>query len=346
MKRYRRWRCPDCGHEIRILAASKSVRCSCGHAALVGEGSDADNAVDSRERERRESICLTCAHYNDQRCVKLDLGCRTSFLAALNAVKGVCPLGRWKEVTENASQVFWPGIHTRNLIYHVCALKSNNAWRKNIAQLKRRMRVFNGRKIVAVACGKNIHSPREVKRQFGDEHGIEYLELPNDPNLREVATFLPLLEAAANTEPDQATFYAHTKGNSTTDGELGAEMWRNAMYHHLLDHVWTCMALLETHPCVGTQIMHWVPGYPPYPSGLRHGNWMFSGTFFWFRNKDVFGHPEWRYVPQDRYGAEAYLSGLFEYGEGATVFQPWPVTEYPTPSPYRPEIYLWPLRDT
>jgi hypothetical protein len=124
-------------------------------------------------------------------------------------------------------------------------------------------------------------------------------------------------------------------------------MWRNQAYHSLLDGVNVCRDLLLTHPCVGTHKMVWPEnGQPPYPSGLVHGNWMLAGTFFWFRHSDVFTHQNWRDVPRDRYGAEAWLSGLFKPEQAASVFQPWPVSEYPTPSPYDPALYLWPIRDT
>jgi hypothetical protein len=50
-------------------------------------------------------------------------------------------------------------------------------------------------------------------------------------------------------------------------------------------------------------------------------------------------------VPRDRYGAEAWLSTLFSADQAATVFQPWPASEYPVVSPYDPSIYQHPLRD-
>jgi hypothetical protein len=77
----------------------------------------------------------------------------------------------------------------------------------------------------------------------------------------------------------------------------------------------------------------------PYPNRLDHGQWMFAGTFFWFRHDAVFGKPNWWRIPRDRYGAESWLSGLFDVHEAATVFQPWPASEYPPPSPYDPRLY-------
>lgn len=342
------WQCPACGRRARVPNPQQKIACSCG---LIWSG----NAImgvrqtqqqDGSEETRRRAICHNCEHWMDHdRCSAIDLGCRQSFVAAIKHQWPTCPLGKWSSPLRISSMRSWPGVQTLNLIYHVCPLTSNDVWRANVRQVVRRLPIFNGRKVVAVATGPTLHAVDEVRRAFGDP-GIEYLELPNDPQLREVATFLPLLEAVESTAPDEASFYAHTKGNSTRDSAFGAELWRNAMYHHLLDHANVCRDLLMKHPCVGTHKIRWPAGYKQFPSGLQHGHsWMFAGTFYWFRHDAVFAHPHWRDVPRDRYGAEAWLSGLFEPDEAATVFQPWPANEHPTPSPYDPRIYLWPIRD-
>lgn len=240
---------------------------------------------------------------------------------------------------------FSPAIHCTNLIYHVYATKKNNHWRLNVQQLVRRWGIFSGRKIVAVATGQDIHDLAEVQREF-NRSDIEWLPIENDPELREVATFLPLLESVQSIDPWEATFYAHTKGVATSENPLGAEYWRNQMYRTLLDDVHAVRHNLLQHPAVGCMLIHWPDGMqPPYPSGLPHGNWMFAGTFFWFRHSAVFANPKWRDVPADRYGAEAWLSGLFRYDEVCTLWQPFPVDQYPPPSPYDPRLYRYPIRD-
>lgn len=338
-----RWTCSECGLTIKLRKFP--VHCACGN---VSYGRFQELALESF-RKKRLATCQTCDSYNDRRCKLIEAGCRPAFLRQLKTATGKCPLGKWEHYMAAyprgmISTWTWPSVRVLNLLYHVCPLKGNDVWRANVRQLAKRLRIFNGRKVVAVVTGDKLHGPQVVRDEFHDPT-IEYLEIPNDPQLREVATFLPLLESVASENPDEASFYAHTKGNSTRDDALGAEMWRNAMYHHLLDGVNTCRDLLLTHPCVGTHKMVWPENTPPYPSRLKHGNWMFAGTFFWFRHQDIYGHPQWREIPADRYGAEAWLSGLFDASQAATVFQPWPASEYPTPSPYDPALYLWPIRD-
>ena len=338
------WDCPSCHRTATVPDVSARIVCACGYVrddmplrtTLTG-------SVIDELRSKRLATCVLCVHYRDQRCVRIDLGCRRSFFKALDDQHSRCPERKWNGVRIQKVYV-QPSVRVLNLLYHVCPLRSNDVWRGNVRQLTKRLRIFNGRKVVAVATGDKLHNPQVVRDEFRNAT-IEYLEVPNDMQLREVASFLPLLESVASDDPEEASFYAHTKGNSTRDNALGAEMWRNEMYHSLLDKVNVCRDLLWSHPCVGTHKMQFPLESSPYPSGLQHGNWLYAGTFFWFRHRDVYSHPQWREIPADRYGAEAWLSGLFDASRAATVFQPWPASEYPTPSPYDPALYLWPIRD-
>lgn len=330
--------CPTCG--IMITVRRWPVRCACG-TTLWAPGEDEPR---NQEMQRRLAICHDCEHFGRTRCAVIDLGCSRTFRDALQGSESKCPERKWR-TPRGRRMIVYPSVRLLNLLYHVCPLKSNDVWRANVRQVVRRLGIFNGRKVVAVATGEKLHGVEVVRRAF-DDPAIEYLEIPNDKELREVASFVPLLEAVESTNPEEASFYAHTKGNSTRDNALGAEMWRNQMYHSLLDGVSVCRDLLWTHPCVGTHKMQYPPEMVPFPSKLKHGNWFFAGTFFWFRHQDVYAHPKWRDVPRDRYGAEAWLSGLFDVRQAASVFQPWPASEFPTPSPYDPALYLWPIRDT
>jgi len=293
--------------------------------------------------ERRLSICRWCTALmpprrdaaircrRDGGCVDKAVGC---FRERMTDAAGVCPDDEWNKPTQP--------IRVRNLIYHVYASKANDLWRMNVRQLVRRWHVFNGRQVIAIATGPGIHPPDVVKSEFFNPPGVEWLEIPNDARLREVATFLPLLEAIQSTSADEASFYAHTKGNSTADDAQGAMRWRNMMYSRLLDEPATIMEQLRTAPCVGTTKIVWRRGdRGPYPTALRYGNGMIARTFFWFRHDRVFGHPRWGKVPDDRYGAEAWLSGLFADHEGISVNQPWPAPDYPSPNPYTPALYHW-----
>lgn len=155
------------------------------------------------------------------------------------------------EVLEPVVYDCQPEITCANLIYHVCPLQANDIWVKNVHQLRQRLKIFNGRRIVAVAQGTGLKSLSIVARELGVGN-IDYFPVKNDPVLREVASFELLLRKIESVNLGEVTFYAHTKGNSTDQDVLGVEFWRNAMYHHLLDGYLACWDLLTQHPCVGT----------------------------------------------------------------------------------------------
>jgi len=231
----------------------------------------------------------------------------------------------------------------KDLIYHCCPLRDNDLWLRNVEQLLARIHIFDGRKIIAVACLDDKLLPIEhVQSAFAGVDRIQFMRVTNDRNLRETASFRLLLNQICDKPwKNRAVFYAHTKGNSTYDSVEGATYWRNAMYHRLLDNWQQCIELLEIDAAaVGTTFMGWQAGAKsPYPSRLMHGNWMFAGTFFWFSAERVFSHPNWTDIPRDRYGTEAWLSGLFHHDEVRSVFQPWPRNTYPLPNPYEPQLY-------
>lgn len=218
-------------------------------------------------------------------------------------------------------------MFTRDLIYHVCPLRGNDIWRLNIEQLLARIDVFNGRRVIAIATcdDEKLHPAEEAMRMFRG-HSVQFIKVANDRNLRETASFRPLLDAVETLNPNVVCFYAHTKGNSTVASVEGATYWRNVMYHKLLDEWQYRMSdLAEGHAAVGTHLLSWPKGVrSPYPSRLMHGQWMFAGTFFWFRSQRVFSHDQWHIVPRDRYGTEAYLSGIFEEHQVKCCWKPWP----------------------
>lgn len=231
-----------------------------------------------------------------------------------------------------------PPLRLTHCIYHVAPMLANpEGWRWNVRQLVRRWGVFTGRKLIAVVSGEGMEPFEAVQREFPAD--AEWLHRENCPILREVATFEPLLEAIRTTEPD-AVFYGHVKGISTRGDREGAKRWSSMMYRALLDNMGLVRAGLKRHPFVGTTVLSWPPGTrPPYPSRLMHGSWMMAGAFFWFRADEIYRR-NWRDVPVDRYGAEAWPSGLYPTHHACcSLYQPWSPDTVPKPSPYDPGWY-------
>jgi hypothetical protein len=122
----------------------------------------------------------------------------------------------------------------RNLLYHIYPMSGNGVWQRNVDRLKRSLHLFNGKIVVAVATDPpggrrpdptGPHSPSggrhygecsnafSVRHQFGSwMDRIEFVEIENDPQLREVKTFLSLFSRVASTDPREITLCAHAKG--------------------------------------------------------------------------------------------------------------------------------------
>jgi hypothetical protein len=204
----------------------------------------------------------------------------------------------------------------RNLLYHV-HIADNDIWIRNLLQLKQRIGLFNGRKLVG--CTGDPTHVRDIL-PYSD---LEVIHIPNDPALRSecntLRALLPLLNSVA---PEEATFFSHTKGVSRTASTARAcEYWRNAMYHVLLDD-WPCVSkALTTHTFAGA-FQRVTNGVQYFPSRLRKGSWHYAGGFYWFRHDNVFSSPAWHDIPYDRYGAECWPGVVCEPTDGYTLHQP------------------------
>jgi hypothetical protein len=205
----------------------------------------------------------------------------------------------------------------RNLIYHISPY-ANYRW--NLEQLKRRWKVFNGSKVIAIVVGAGrdkqggefiFESPEKVKELLPKD--VEYLILPNNPNIRETATLLPLLKSISSTEKNSITFYGHTKG-VTRGNHPGVKLWTELMYRFCLDHYIKVEQLLEFYFTVGC-----FKRYGQFKNLDQRSFWHYSGTFFWFKNAELFSR-DWQDVPQTKYGTESYLSIHFKNEEAACIF--------------------------
>jgi hypothetical protein len=331
------WKCQGCGLVAQIPHDTARVVCTCGREDRTipspGPGDELRVALGCDARDwphfiRMNQLGPLCIEHIDELAASLVSG---GYAGTQHAAR------RLIQKAVDACKV-----RDRHCIYHVYATKANDIWRLNVDQLLSHVDAFNGRRIAAIACDGNTHS-FDVAAKDLESAGFKCYEFPNDRELREVVTFLPLLCSVADVDRRDAVFYAHTKGNTTGDDPYAAAIWRNVAYRELLGEWRRCVELLEQFDAVGIHKMVWPEEMlPPYPTKLKHGHWMFAGTFFWFRAHAVFRR-EWRNVPIDRYGAEAYLAGLLEPDKVKSVYQVWPEEQYPTPSPY--DVATYPTAD-
>lgn len=232
-------------------------------------------------------------------------------------------------------------ITTRHLLYHIYPVSGNGVWQRNVAMLRDRLPLFNGRRLVAVAFdppdgrGSDPHGPGgpdhyryfaptdsldTVRTAFGrDADSIEFISVANDPNLREVTSFLPLFSAVENTHPAHAVFYGQAKG-VTRPLNHPAHRWTEVLHHLYLDRWDLVSAQLRRHAATGAfkKIgMGWDASQSP-------SKWHYSGSWMWVRSDALYSR-KWRNIRQWWGGIESYLSEHFTARETGCLFMERPV---------------------
>lgn len=200
----------------------------------------------------------------------------------------------------------------KNLIYHVCP---SGGYKWNIDQITKRWGLFDGVRIIAIATGLGLDPPEKVKALF--PIGARFIEVQNDKIIRETMSFRLLLEALKkHAAPDSVTFYGHTKGVTHRGKQLEAvRLWTTLMYRHCLDYPERVEQQLEQFPITGT--FRRTGKFSVFPK--EAGPWHYSGTFFWFRNFDVFAR-NWYQIAHHQYGTEVWPGVIFKKQEAGCMF--------------------------
>lgn len=202
----------------------------------------------------------------------------------------------------------------RHLLYHIYP-RQNGRWRRALLRIQESLPLFNGTKTIAVAFDGTTEHPQMV-RDAMEGTGCEIIEVRNDPDRREVATFLPLFEKVAGfTGPEHATFYGHAKG-VTRPKEATSDRWREALNDIYLDD-WPAIARqLTRYPVTGA--------FKKIGRGWRadesESDWHYSGSWLWFRNDALFRRANWQKIDQFWGGIEPYPSLHFDVAEAGCLF--------------------------
>ena len=203
----------------------------------------------------------------------------------------------------------------RNLLYNCCPiLGSEQTTRDNIACLCKYPNTFNHKKIINVKIGIDCEAPEFIKPLFTLLNPVEFRLYPNNPALGETIGFIEGFEALYSLNPDEITYYAHTKGVSPgrrVPSQVYQEcqrQWRNRMYYECLSRPEKIDLIMRNHAACGCWLRH-TPAHLPA--------W-FAGAFFWVNHAKLFMHPGWKnttnlgtaeFGPQ--YLAEKYVGELF-----------------------------------
>lgn len=213
---------------------------------------------------------------------------------------------------------------TRNLLYFICPMRGNGIWQRNVLQLLARLPLFNGKRIIAVAQGPELlFDPVAVVRDaFGNSRVDEWLTVPNDRTMREMAAWPALLERVESTDPAEVTFTGHAKGvTKPTNPGVTTHAWAEFMYQVNLDYWPWVEEVLRTHSTAGAFLKTGVAF-----RGSKSG-WHYSGTFYWFRNRELFGGGrDWRKMDTTWWGTESYPGLHWTATEAGCLFHEAPHT--------------------
>jgi hypothetical protein len=210
-----------------------------------------------------------------------------------------------------------PGIAVRHLLYHCAPMTGNGTWQRNIQQLMRRAPLWNGRRTVAVVRGAGMDSIDTVRAEFArNSFKAEFIEADNQPNLREVVTHHMLFETVKEfaSDPAHATLYAHAKGVSRPVSHP-THTWTEALYETMCDYWQFVDSLLRTHPVAGS----FKKIGRGWPGNESLSDWHYSGSWFWFRNSELFSR-DWTRIDKFWSGIEPYPSLHFCIADAGCVF--------------------------
>ena len=228
-----------------------------------------------------------------------------------------------------------PGQFTRHLLYHIYPLSGNGVWQSNVRQLCERLHVINGKRIVAIVVdppdgrkpdptGPNApdrgrvfapcDSPDAVKAAFGAHaNDIDFIIVENDPRLREVKPFHAMMERLPRGISD-VTLYAQAKGVTRRKNHI-AHHWARVLYIIYFDYWPIIDRQLRAKPVTGA--------FRKLGAGwsreVSTSQWHYSGSWFWFRNADLFAR-DWRRIDQFWSGIEPYPSQHFTFDETDCLF--------------------------
>ena len=193
----------------------------------------------------------------------------------------------------------------RHALLHIYPVKGK--WQLWAEQMRLRMPLFNGRRIVGIVMDSRCDPHEAVREVLGD---CEYFVMTNRRGLREVQTWRDLWRRLDH-RPGDAVFYGQAKGvTRKCDPGNTCHPWASMMMEVLLDYYPVVARALRTHPIVGMG---------KKPGGFGGSNppsaWHYSGSYFWTTEVR-----DWNRIWHYKYGVEAWPGSAYNDSEAASIF--------------------------
>lgn len=236
---------------------------------------------------------------------KTEIGIRRKSEASKNLYAGSSP-----QLKVNPLE--FSGLPTRNLLFHIWPVKGTT-WRWNLDELKKRIDIFNGRRIIGIVHDNKSERPEAVINSL-EEQGCDFIIRPNN-SIGESVTFPEMIRKVASCDTEEITFYAHAKGvKYEPKFPRAVRQWADALYSTTLDNWLSVRRHLELFALTGSFKM---PGR--FKAHRHMGAWHYSGTFFWMRHARVFAR-ECLNIPQFYGAVEAWPGIYFKDNEAGCLF--------------------------
>lgn len=201
----------------------------------------------------------------------------------------------------------------KNLIFHVWPNK-RGLWRMSISDIMSRIDMFNGKVCVGIAIDSDAEDPEEVVKAFDGR--IDEVFVSENKGDGEMHSFPKLLQSVESVDDQHVTFYCHSKATQydvRSELSVCGQLWGDVMRETCLDYWDIVESTLETKAMAGSfkKVGFSFPGIP--------SDWHYSGTHYWFRNKDVairkkqMSETEW-------HGTEIWPSVFFRVHQAGTIF--------------------------
>lgn len=197
-------------------------------------------------------------------------------------------------------------VAKNHVLMHLMPLRWNGAWQRNLDQLFMRLHHFDGKKVIAVVTRtgtttQDLDEP-DVVREYVQGKGFTIIEVPNDPSLREVATWPKLWEQVEEFKTtEDRVFYCHGKAVTRFwNPGVTCHPWGRLMWSGNLDFMSLTYQSLRRFPITGV-FKKVGQGF----SGSR-SSWHYSGSFFWINCQEMFKNDRWRHIDRQWWGNESW----------------------------------------
>lgn len=202
-------------------------------------------------------------------------------------------------------------VGQRHMLYHILPRRGPFIWQLNVQRLLSRIELFDGVRSIAIATDHNCDDAAAVREAFRGHRVDNWIVVPNNPSLREVATWKPLWESVQGREG--AVWYGHAKGvMRPINRGTTIHRWTRLLYAANLDY-WPIVARLLGSFAVAGALKKVGHGFRGSKS-----TWHYSGSFFWGR-LDKIGH-RWRAIDSIWFGVESWPGIHFPPAQAGIIF--------------------------